>query len=76
MTFLKYLYSNLSYGDKILQKILIALNGQIKDLDKEEVWDNPFIKHALKVGLGEKELDIKYENISKELKESLNKLIF
>lgn len=71
---LKHLYSKLSYNEKLLQKLLIALNGKIKELDKEDVWENPFIRHALEVGLGEWDININYEDVPKDLKIALNKI--
>lgn len=46
IAYIKYLYKKYAGNSRLMQKLLICMNGQIKELDKEEVWDNPFITHA------------------------------
>lgn len=75
ISFLKILYKNIPFYDKIIQKLLIKINGQIKDLEKEKVWENPFIKNALKLRLGKKEYSTEYIDIPNELKIEIEKIL-
>ncbi|MFA5406263.1 MAG: DUF362 domain-containing protein [Candidatus Nanoarchaeia archaeon] len=74
LSFLKSLYSCSSFTNKFWEKFLLFCNGSAKELSKECVWTNPFIKHALKIGLGKKELKVEYNNVPEELKNELNNI--
>ncbi len=69
---LKDLYSQLKLRNKLLQKLLVNFNGQIKELDKQDPWENPFVKHGLKIGLGKKDLKIIYKNYGREKRHLLS----
>ena len=51
------------------------MNGRIKDLNKESVWNNQFVKHALSLGWGSKEITFEWKNVPEELKKDLEKWI-
>lgn len=77
LSYLTYLYQELSLIQKIPQKILLKLNPQIKELGSQSVWENPFIKHALKLKLGNDKIVIKSNNVAhgliKQLKINVDK---
>lgn len=52
MAFLTYLYSKTPFSRRLLQKLLLVFNGQAKELGTYKIRDNPFVNHALKLGLG------------------------
>ncbi|PIV09837.1 hypothetical protein COS31_00510 [Candidatus Roizmanbacteria bacterium CG02_land_8_20_14_3_00_36_15] len=72
LAFLTYLYQKLPITNKILQKILIFFNSQIKELGVESVWENKLIKHALKINLGDKLFQIVYFDVPKNIQNELN----
>lgn len=71
ITYMKHLYSQVSFINKFWQKILVRFNGQIKELDKEATWNNPFVKHALFTGLGSDELELECLNVSDGLMKNI-----
>jgi uncharacterized protein (DUF362 family) len=75
-TFLKHLYIRSSRWNKLKEKFILGLNGVAKEISHEEVWDNPFIKHALDIGLGTKKIAIEYTDVPKNLQNKLESLIF
>jgi uncharacterized protein (DUF362 family) len=40
------------FADKLKQRLLVAANGRVKELGTEPTAANPFIKHAVALGLG------------------------
>lgn len=56
---------------KILQRILIKANGRIKELGTDRAIDHPFIKHAVKLGLGVPTADMRFTEVGDVLKERL-----
>ncbi len=58
IAYIKHLYEKYAGSAKLLQKALVCANGQIRELDKEKVWDNPFLVHALKLNYGDKNINI------------------
>jgi uncharacterized protein (DUF362 family) len=75
IAYMSLLYKNVPLRSKLLQKLLVFLNGRIKQLDKENVWENPFIKHALRIGIGSKDFEIEYKDVADNLKSELNKRV-
>lgn len=75
LSYLTLLYKKNTPGyKKILQKLLILFNGQIKELGEQEILQNPFIKHAIKKNLGTDEVAMKYHDIPENLQESINEI--
>lgn len=56
---------------KFLQRILVRGNGRIKELGTESIFEQPVLKHAIKLGLGSSTISPIYTNVSKELEEQL-----
>ncbi len=77
IAFLIFLYSQTPRFKKFIQKAVLLFNSDktVKELGKEGVWDNPFIKHALKVGLGEKIIEPLYTDVPEDLQKSLSSLL-
>lgn len=77
LSYLTYLYkTHTPLAKKLLFKFAIALNGKIKELDKQNVWDNPIIKHAIKLKLGNDKISLKYESTPESIQKRLNEIIF
>jgi len=72
---LTFLYQELKERDKKLQKIVLLLNKQIKELGTYSVYENPFVRHALKLNLGEKNVTPVWNNISKTYINHINTLL-
>ncbi|MDH5533425.1 MAG: DUF362 domain-containing protein [Candidatus Pacebacteria bacterium] len=58
--FLTQLYKGVGMADKLKQKALVRMNGQMKELGTYDIWDNNFLKAALKLGMGDKEVEKVY----------------
>lgn len=58
ISYIKYLYEKYAGSSKLMQKILVCMNGQIKELGKESVWQNQFITHALKLHPTDKNIKV------------------
>jgi uncharacterized protein (DUF362 family) len=70
--YLTFLYQNHTpIHKKILQKLLVKFNGQIKELGKQEILQNPFIKYAIEKKLGTNKITIKYYNTPKKIQEKI-----
>lgn len=69
------LYQEAPFYQKLMQKLLVGLNGQIKELGQEPVWNNQFIKHALGLGLGKRNVNIEYNQVPIKLQNQLTNLI-
>jgi uncharacterized protein (DUF362 family) len=52
LAFLFDCYEQTPWFRKVLQKLVTLFNGQILELGSYSVWDNPFIAHGLRLGLG------------------------
>ncbi len=68
IAFLKVLYKRTPLHHRLFEKILLYFNGQAKELSKEKVWQNPFVKRAIDVGVGKRDIAIEWENASQSLK--------
>lgn len=75
LAFLTHLHPKVPIHRKLLHKIVLFFNGQARDLGKQNVWDNPFVSHALKLGLGNAAIRTHYEHTPSELQTQLNQLI-
>ncbi|MDD4353389.1 MAG: DUF362 domain-containing protein [Candidatus Nanoarchaeia archaeon] len=76
LSYLTYLYkTHTPLTKKLLFKFAIALNGKIKELHKQNIWDNQVIKHALKIKLGTRNINLNYENTPLDLQEEIKKLL-
>ncbi|MFC1617858.1 DUF362 domain-containing protein [Patescibacteria group bacterium] len=71
IAFMIHLYSHVPFGAKLWQKLLIFFNGQINELGQESVRENPFVKYAIKAGLGSSDMQIKDFDVPHDLLSSL-----
>ncbi|MBN1585271.1 DUF362 domain-containing protein [Candidatus Uhrbacteria bacterium] len=67
IAFMSFLYGQLPLSARMLQKLLVAMNGKIGDLGRQPVWDNPFLRHALDLGLGERAVDLDMTDVPEGL---------
>jgi len=75
LAYLTHLYSRVPLRKKLLHKIILFFNTQAKEPGKENVWDNPFVSHALSLGLGNGSISTHYQETPMELQNQLNGLI-
>ncbi|MFA5185447.1 MAG: DUF362 domain-containing protein [Patescibacteria group bacterium] len=73
LAFLIGCYKRTPWIDRMLQKVLIAANGRIKELGTYGVWDNPMIAHQLKLGLGEKVTALDCSDVPHDLMSDIEK---
>jgi uncharacterized protein (DUF362 family) len=71
ISFLTHLYHSATPSQKLFQKFLMWINGQAEELGSTSVKDNPFIKHAKKIGLGTAESSIHWENVPNDLQKQI-----
>ncbi len=74
LAFLTFLYQHSPVSARLVEKVLLFFNGQAKELGRQNVWENPFIKQAIKIGLGEKGVELVYHEVPIELQKILNEL--
>jgi len=72
IAYLSYLYCQISLNKKLIQKFIHLLNGQINELGKKAVWDNPFIQHALDLRLGTNDFNIEYVGIPEKIQKYIS----
>jgi hypothetical protein len=75
LAYLTHLYLGVPMQIKLLHKIVLFFNGQIRELGKQKVWENPFARCALDVGLGNGSIRAHYEQTPKKLRTQLDQLI-
>ncbi len=61
------MYRGVPWRHRSFQKILMAMNGMAKELGTYNPWDNPFVAHALKLGLGERKAGFSADGLSDEM---------
>lgn len=75
IAFLTLLYAQAPWHDRCLQKALMLLNRQARELGRDSVWANPFVRHALKIGLGTEAFDLQCADVPEALQAALSKLL-
>jgi uncharacterized protein (DUF362 family) len=70
---LTLLFQAAPWHDRWLQKALMLVNGRAHRLGSQAVWANPFVRHALKIGLGTAEFDVQYTDVPQVLQVALDK---
>ncbi|MBU2565930.1 DUF362 domain-containing protein [Patescibacteria group bacterium] len=75
LSFLTYLYKQTPWQHKSLHKLMIWINGQAKELGKQSVVENPFIKHALSLGIGDPNISATYNDVPNDIQEFIQKMI-
>ncbi len=75
VAFLTVLYSQAPWFQKFKFRISRLMNGAVKEPGTYNVWDDPFVSYALKVGLGSESINPRYAEIPDDLQNQLNNLI-
>jgi uncharacterized protein (DUF362 family) len=75
LAFLTYLHPRVPRYRRLLHRIVLFFNGQVKELGKQDIWENPFVSYALELGLGNGAIRTHYEQTPLELQAKLNQLI-
>jgi|GEM_PF-774770 len=70
-----FLSARIPFFNRVLDKLFIFFNGQVKQLGKQPIRENAFIKHAVEIGLGSDRIDLQFadtpETLQQQLKEQL-----
>jgi uncharacterized protein (DUF362 family) len=75
IAFLTMLYRQAPWLARCLQKTLMLANRCARELGKDSAWTNPFVRHALAIGLGTTEFDLQYSDVPEALRGEIDKLI-
>lgn len=75
LAFLTHLYSKTKLADRILQKVMMLVNSQAKELGSEGIYENRFISHAIRLGIGNPDFNVQYDNVPDPLKGELDRLV-
>jgi uncharacterized protein (DUF362 family) len=75
LAYLTLLYREAPWHRRLLQKLLMLLNRQARELGRDSVWSNPFVRHALSLGLGAPEFDLDCDEVPEELLTDLRRLL-
>jgi uncharacterized protein (DUF362 family) len=75
LAFLAHLSAGRSGFDRFMQKVLISLNGQVKDVGSQSLYENPFVRHAVQLGLGRSDFEARYSKVPQKLMSELDQLI-
>jgi len=67
------MYRGIPWRHRAFQKTLMAMNGQAKELGSYNAWDNPFVAHALRLGLGARHADFSAHGVPQDLLTRLQK---
>jgi uncharacterized protein (DUF362 family) len=71
LAFLKNQFKGVSPKDRLIQKVLMKMNGRIGDLLTGSVWTNPVVKHALGLGWGDRKYDYNWRDVPVMMREEL-----
>jgi hypothetical protein len=75
LAFMTLLYLQIPWYRRLPQKILMLLNGQARELGSEPVWANPFVRHALAIGLGTAGFEVQATDVPASLLGDLEALV-
>jgi len=75
LAFLTHLSSTTGGFGRFMQKVLLLMNSQIHELGSQSLFENRFVRHAIRLGLGNPDFEVGYSNVSDTLKGDLNRLI-
>ena len=72
---LKDIIKNLPFLSKIYQNLLLFSNDNVTKFDKIPIREQPFIRHAIDIGLGEMSDHIIYNNVPETFQHRLRKYL-
>ena len=75
LSFLISEYKKIPLSKKIPNKFTLLFNHQIKELGKENLWENKFLKSGINIGVGNKNFSINYKNIPNRLIKEIKSLL-
>jgi hypothetical protein len=73
LTLLKDLKPSVPFWPKLTERILLYQNRNVRDLPIIPIRDHPFIRHTMKIGLGEMPVEIHYAGIPVAVQKRLNR---
>jgi uncharacterized protein (DUF362 family) len=73
LAFLTRMNADLSLFDTASWKAVLFLNGQAQELGEQSVWSNPFVAHALRLGLGERRIETFHSDVPAVLREDIDR---
>ena len=71
LVFLTQLYKETPWKNKLIHKLMLWINGQAKELGERSLQKNPFIKHAVNLGIGHAEITGEYIDVPDKLQDKL-----
>ncbi|HZD43992.1 MAG TPA: DUF362 domain-containing protein, partial [Methanomicrobiales archaeon] len=75
IAFLTHLYAKVPVTEKLPWQAVLALNGQAQELGRQSVWANPYIVHALRLGLGGESIRPFFKQVPPSMQEDLVRLM-
>ncbi|WP_164913727.1 DUF362 domain-containing protein [Methanoculleus taiwanensis] len=69
------MYTGVPFTKKLSWKAALFLNGQAQELSEQSVWENPFVVHALALGLGSRDIKTQYTAVPDDLQQRLDAFI-
>jgi uncharacterized protein (DUF362 family) len=73
--FLAERYKHTPLGSRLVQKLLVAVNGQIKELGKRGVYGDRVMAHALSIGLGDLVASLETYGVPDDLRDALRRAV-
>jgi uncharacterized protein (DUF362 family) len=75
LAFLTHMYSKTKLADRILQKIMMLVNSQAQELGTEGLYENRFVFHAIRLGMGNPDFNVHYDKVPDPLRDEMDRLI-
>jgi hypothetical protein len=60
---------------RCLQRMILFQNPYVQNVDRTDVRDHPFIRHGMKIGLGEMPCEMVFEDVPDEVQKRLGELL-
>lgn len=75
LTILKYLRKSLPLQARLYERLILFSSNNAIKLDKIPIWNHPYVKHSINLGLGEIASKIEYKNVPVNLQHNLNNIL-
>jgi uncharacterized protein (DUF362 family) len=75
LAYLTLLYQDAPWYRRFLQRMVMLLNWQAPGLGEDSVWNHPFVRHALQIGLGERAFELECTDVPDALLTGLQRVM-
>jgi uncharacterized protein (DUF362 family) len=75
LAFLTHLSSKVGGMDRWIQKMLLKMNGHVQELSSQGLYENRFVRHALRLGMGRSDFEVDYAEVPEALCRDLDRLM-